>query len=181
MSVIVSKLYNSGYLLVTITLFSSPPWFPPLPDTLTAGASSTLAAAATTTITTMMTTSIRTSVLTTLASAAFAVTLAHASTIPSTQPNLRPRQSANNTIQWQPCAKAPATSECALFTYVFHILPSQINMPTLSLYQQRSTRLCKTRRWNYPDRHDTLRSANTPSQRFHLHEPRFAPSRRPLC
>ena len=77
----------------------------------------------------VMTIRIRTSVFTILASAAFVASLALASTIPGTQPNLGPRQSANHTIQWQPCAKAPAPSECALFTYVFHNLPSQINVP----------------------------------------------------
>ncbi len=75
-----------------------------------------------------MTITIRTTMFTILASATFAVALAHASTF-HTQPNLQPRQSANRTIQWQPCAKAPAPSECALFTYVFHNPPSQINMP----------------------------------------------------
>ena len=54
--------------------------------------------------------------------------------------------------------------------------PSQNNMPAPSLYQQRSTRLCKTRRWNHPDRHDTLRSDETPPQGFHIRKPRFAPS-----
>ena len=53
-----------------------------------------------------------TSMFTILSSVVFAVTLAHA------QPNLRQRQSVNSTIQWNPCAEAPAPAECALFTYV---------------------------------------------------------------
>jgi len=32
-----------------------------------------------------------------------------------------------------------------------------------SLYQQRSTRLCKSHRWNHPGRNDTLPSTDTPS------------------
>jgi len=135
----------------------------PLPDT-TASASSTITA-----------TAMRTSTFTILSSVVFVVTLAHA------QPNLRQRQSANSTIQWNPCAEAPAPAECALFTYVFYTLPPQITTPTPSLYQQRSTRLCKSRRWNHPNRNDTLPSTDTPTQGFHLREPRFASSRPLLC
>lgn len=61
-------------------------------------------------------------IFTILTGAAFVVALVHASTLPQTQPNLRQRQSANGTIQWQPCTYGIA--ECALFTYVFHNPPS---------------------------------------------------------
>jgi hypothetical protein len=64
----------------------------------------------------------QTSMFTILASAALAASLARASALPHVQPTLEQRQttnSTNSTIQWQPCAKAPAPSECALFVYVF--------------------------------------------------------------
>ena len=66
-----------------------------------------------------------------LAGTTFVVALVHASTFPQTQPNLRQRQSANGTIQWQPCTYGIA--ECALFTYVFHNPPSQIIIPANSV------------------------------------------------
>jgi hypothetical protein len=122
------------WLVLCFSLTPSPPWFPPLPDA-TAGASSMIAAAVTTMTTTTTIAAIRISMFTTLASAVFAVALVHASTLPLAQPNLRQRQSANSTIQWQPCANAPAPSECALFTYVFPHSPSpnQLANPLLLL------------------------------------------------
>ena len=95
------------------------PTQPPVSATITAVAIKT----ATTTTTTA---AIRVSMFTILTSIAATVVLAHASTLPQ---NLRQRQSANSTIQWQPCTNAPAPAECAQFTYVFHNPPSQINMP----------------------------------------------------
>ena len=148
----------SYYLLISVEFISFLVPFTPSPTQLPV---STITAAAITTARTTMMATIRVNMFTVLTVIAVAVAVAHASTLPHIQPNLRQRQSANSTIQWQRCTNAPA--ECAKFTYVCHNTPSQNNMPNPSIYQKCSTRLCKSSRWNHPDRYDTLPSRDTPS------------------